>query len=220
MARFARPEETESVLRTPLAEVQQPEPSKKPRLKSGIFCYPQNFMTQKVSPPEGIDPKPVQIEVAKTLIDLADKQLSRYLTAGFSEVRAKTIFYQTIAVLMLSAHVAAWKILGVSSVLGVVFSALSAGLFCAVFFLAVMAMSGANYRNDALKGFVGWFDSIKGTPQEQVEIYRDILKRYDECLRDVDTVLKARGKILRRLNLMTLVALILSAVSLAALIVA
>lgn len=169
--------------------------------------------------PEGIDPKPVQIEVAKTLIDLADKQLSRTLSSGFTEVRAKTIFYQSLAVLMLSAHVAAWKILGVSSVWGVLASSLSAGLFCAVFFMSVLAMSGARYRNGALSRFGNWFGSIKGTPEEQVDIYRDILKRYDETLKDVSTVREARGKILRKLNLMTLLALVLSAVSLVTLIV-
>ena len=112
------------------------------------------------NPPKGIDPKPVQIEVAKTLIDLADKHLSRLLSSGFAEVRAKTVFYQSLSAVMISAHVVAWNLLGVSSVWSVLSSALSAGLFCAIFFLSVMAMSGARYRKGALKKFVGWFDSI------------------------------------------------------------
>lgn len=175
------------------------------------------FIGRKMAIPEGIDPKPVQLDVAKTLVDLADKALTRIHSAGFAEVRAKLIFYQSFSTLLLSAHVVAWKMLGVGSVFSILASSLSAGLLCAVLFMSVYAMSGARYRLGAVKGFRNWFDSIKGTPQEQIELYRDLLKRYDDALTDAEAVRKIRGKILRILNCMTLVAMVLSAISLVSL---
>lgn len=169
---------------------------------------------ENIKTPVGIDSKPVKIETAKVLIDLADKSLTRICTAGFAEVRAKLIFYQTVATLLLSAHVFVWNLLGVESVISVVTSAISSGLLCSVLFVSVLAMSGARYRVGAMSNYRAWFDSIKGAPEEQIDLYRDILKRYDEALESVVTIRKNRGEMLRLINFMLLLGIISSAVSL------
>lgn len=165
-----------------------------------------------------IDPKPVQLETLKQLIELADKDLTRIHGIRFADIRSRTIFYQSFAIAMLAAHVAAWKLLGVETGIEILTSSLSAAAFCVVLFLSVFSMSGANYRMGAIQGYSNWFLSIKGTPEEQIDLYQDILKKYDIAILDAQNVAKVRGKYLRALNLITMVGLVLSAISLVALI--
>ena len=158
-----------------------------------------------------------QIEVAKVLIDLADNDLTRRMGVRFAEIRAKTIFYQSFSVAMIAAHVAAWQLLGVDRIIEVISSAISAGLFCAVLFLSVLNLSGANYRGGALERYKNWLMSFDEDKKGQLGIYSDILQKYDLALEDLKTVDLIRSARLRKMNLMTLLALISSGLSLATL---
>nr|DAH90102.1 MAG TPA: hypothetical protein [Caudoviricetes sp.] len=45
--------------------------------------------------PQGIDPYPVKLDVAKTLLDLADKDLTRLHATALPDARARCIFYRS-----------------------------------------------------------------------------------------------------------------------------
>lgn len=153
-----------------------------------------------------------KIEVAKTLLDLADKEFTRLYGTRMSDLRARTVFYQTFAVAMLVAHFAVWQAVGIENISQAIASALSAGIFAATLFLSVLSMSGAAYR-ETLAKYKEWSESSAGTEEDTLQLYRDALAEYDKAIACISTVINIRAKTLRRLNVMTLIGLVLSAIS-------
>lgn len=159
-------------------------------------------------------------ETTKFLIEQAEKDLTRLLGPVSSDQRSRLIFYQSFSVAMISAHIVAWNIFGVSNVTDVMLSSVSCGLFCVILFLSVFFLSGGNYKPTALKNISA--HGAWGLDQEKrgdlASFYKSILKNYNDAVESVVPVVAKRGKVLRALNALTLFGMVVSAFSLTTLI--
>ena len=149
------------------------------------------------------DPKAV--EAVKFMIGLAEKDLTRLIGGCIPEQRAKITFYQSLALAMLTAHLAAFKTFEFSEP-SFFLMLISAALFASVFLCSIVAMSGANYSPCAIPNFEKWSDSFSSS--DEYGFYRDVLTNYDEAVRVAETVVAKRGIWLRRLNAITVFAVV------------
>lgn len=146
-------------------------------------------------------------EIARLLIDLADKDLTRLHSALMREQRAKTVQYLATSLLMLSACFAARNFLIDVGLLSGALLTIAAALFAAVVFLATYVMSGGNFRSGALSNYVGWLQSVKDDETEE-SFYADVLRMYERAIKDAENIIRTRGTMLRIMNAMTLVAFV------------
>lgn len=77
--------------------------------------------------------------------------------------------------------------------------------------MSVFGMSGSNLRTGGIKGYKQWMLSLDVNPDAEA-LYRDVLAHYDKAINDAENVIRVRGCLLRRINLMTLLACVFGSV--------
>ena len=140
--------------------------------------------------------------LTRTLITVADAELDRITGKLYAEQRAKAIFYEMFSIGCLVGLYTLLQHVGFQtlSVVDVLATSLTAGLFLCSAFLAVLSLSGGQGNTSPITKYTAYLHYCEESFETECDANADLLVCYDTAISQAKRVLVKRGRTLRLVN--------------------